>query len=263
MKKLSLLLSFALLSFGLYSQANAAIRISATHLSDEERKVSGFTGIAVGGSLKVLVKLGNTESLRLEGDQEAIDQLITEVKDGTLSIRPKKAEWKEWFKKYGNTKVTAYITAKKLTSLAMSGSGSIEVEQPITANSFDMALSGSGSIKATVNAQKVDASLSGSGSIKATVNAQNFDAATSGSGGMTIIGKAKKADIAVSGSGGFSGRAFTAEEVDAHVSGSGSVYIDVQKRLDAATSGSGSVNYTGNPTVSKAASGSGKVRKAN
>ncbi|MCX2453192.1 DUF2807 domain-containing protein [Pedobacter sp. PLR] len=243
MKKLSLLLSFALLSLGLYSQANAAIRISATHLLDEERKVSNFTGIAVGGSLKVYVKLGNTESLRLEGDQEAIDQLITEVKDGTLSIRPKKSEWKQWFKKYGNTKVTAYITAKKLTSLAMSGSGSIEVEQ-------------------TINTSSLDVALSGSGNIKASVNAQNFEAAISGSGGMNISGKAKKAEIAVSGSGGFSGRAFSAEDVDAHVSGSGSVHIDVQKSLDAATSGSGSVNYTGNPTVTKTASGSGRVRKS-
>lgn len=243
MKKLSLLLSFALLSLGLYSQANAAIRISATHLLDEERKVSNFTGIAVGGSLKVYVKIGNTESLRLEGDQEAIDQLITEVKDGTLSIRPKKSEWKQWFKKYGNTKVTAYITAKKLTSLAMSGSGSIEVEQ-------------------TINTSSLDVALSGSGNIKASVNAQNFEAAISGSGGMNISGKAKKAEIAVSGSGGFSGRAFSAEDVDAHVSGSGSVHINVQKSLDAATSGSGSVNYTGNPTVTKTASGSGRVRKA-
>ena len=245
MKRLSLILTFALLSLGLHSQATSPVRISASHLLDEERKVSNFTGIAIGGSIKTYVKIGNTESLRLEGNQEAIDQLITEVKDGTLSIRPKKSEWKRWFNNSGNsTRVTAYITVKKLTALALSGSGSIEVEQPITANSFDVA-------------------LSGSGSIKATVNAQNFDAAVSGSGGVNISGKAKKAEIAVSGSGGFSGRSFSVEEADAHVSGSGSVYIDVQNSLDAATSGSGSVNYTGNPTVSKASSGSGRVRKAN
>lgn len=244
MKRLSLILTFALLSLGLRSQATSPIRISASHLLDEERKVSNFTGIAIGGSIKTYVKIGNTESLRLEGDQEAIDQLITEVKDGTLSIRPKNSEWKRWFKNNSNnTRVTAYITVKKLTSLALSGSGSIEVEQTINTNSLDVA-------------------LSGSGSIKATVNTQTFDAAVSGSGGLNISGKAKKADIAVSGSGGFSGRAFSAENVDAHVSGSGSVYIDAQKSIDAATSGSGSVNYTGNPSsVSKASSGSGRVRK--
>ena len=233
------------MSLGLHSQATSPIRISASHLLDEERKVSNFTGIAIGGAIKTYVKIGNTESLRLEGDQEAIDQLITEVKDGTLSIRPKKSEWKRWFNNSSNnSRVTAYITVKKLTALALSGSGSIEVEQAITTNSLDVALSGSGSIKATVNAQK-------------------FDAAISGSGGVNISGKAKKAEIAVSGSGGFSGRSFSVEEADAHVSGSGSVYIDVQKSLDAATSGSGSVNYTGDPTVSKTSSGSGRVRKAN
>lgn len=243
MKKLSLLLTFALLSLGLHSQAKPAIRISASHLLDEERKVNNFTGIAIGGSVKAFVKLGNTESLRLEGDQEAINELITEVKDGTLSIKPKKAQWKEWFKKFGNAKVTAYITAKKLTSLAVAGSGSIEVEQAINAGSFDVA-------------------ISGSGNIRATVNAQNIEAAISGSGGLNISGKTKKAEVAISGSGNFSGKSLAADEVEAHISGSGSVYIQAQKSLDAAISGSGNITYTGNPTVSKAVAGSGKVRKA-
>ncbi|WP_316823278.1 head GIN domain-containing protein [Pedobacter gandavensis] len=242
MKKLSLLLTFGLLSLGLHSQAKPAIRISASHLLNDERKVSDFTGIAIGGSVKAYVKLGNTESLRLEGDQEAIDELITEVKNGTLSIKPKKSQWNEWFKKFGNSKVTAYITAKKLTNLAVAGSGSIEVEQAINANSFDVAISGSGNIKATINAQSIDAAISGSG-------------------GLNISGKTKKAEVAISGSGNFSGKELSADDVQAHISGSGSVHIQAQKSLEAAISGSGNINYTGNPTISKAIAGSGKVRK--
>lgn len=243
MKKLSLLFTFALLSLGLSSQAKTAIRISTTHLLREDRPVSNFSGIAVGGSLKVYVKLGNTESLRLEGDQEAIDELTTEVKDGTLTIRPKRSQWKDWFKKFSNAKVTAYITAKKLTNLAISGSGSIDVEQAINSDSFNTA-------------------ISGSGNIKATVNTQNFQSSISGSGGLNISGKAKKAEIAISGSGNFSGRDFSADNVEAHVSGSGSMYIGAKESLTAAISGSGNITYTGNPTVKKAVAGSGKVRKA-
>lgn len=243
MKKLTLLFSFALLSLGLFSQANAAISVSASHLLREDRPVSNFSGIAIGGSLKVYVKLGNTESLRLEGDQDAIDQLITEVKNGTLNIRPKGTQWKEWFKKFNNAKVTAYITAKKLTSLAVSGSGSIDVEQAINADSFSSA-------------------ISGSGNIKATVNTQNFESSISGSGSLNISGKSKKADVAISGSGNFNGRAFSADNVEAHVSGSGSMYIGAKDSLTAAISGSGNITYAGDPTVKKAVAGSGKVRKA-
>ncbi|MBB2149734.1 DUF2807 domain-containing protein [Pedobacter sp. LMG 31462] len=242
MKKLSLLFTIALLSLGLGSQAKNPIRISASHLLKEDRQVSNFNGIAIGGSLKVYVKLGNTESLRLEGDQEAIDELTSEVKDGTLTIRPKRSQWKEWFKKFNNSKVTAYITAKKLTSLAVSGSGNIEVEQAISADAFSTA-------------------ISGSGNIKATVNCQSFQSSISGSGVLNISGKAKTATVAISGSGNFNGRALSADHVEAHVSGSGSIYIGAKESLTAAISGSGNINYAGNPTIKKALAGSGKLRK--
>lgn len=243
MKKISLLFLFAFMGIAIVSNAVNPVRISTSTLRDEERKVSNFNGIGINGSIKAYVKMGSTESLRLEGDQEVINELVTEVKDGILTIRPKSSQWKEWFKKHSNAKITAYITAKQLTSLAISGSGSIEVENAITANAFNVA-------------------LSGSGKIKATVNTQTFDGAISGSGTLSFSGKAKNTDLAISGSGNFQGQGFSSQEVDVHVSGSGSVYIHAEKSIDAAVSGSGNIIYTGNPNITKAVSGSGKVRKA-
>lgn len=242
MKKFSLILTLAFFSLTAISKAEKPIRISASHLLDEERKVSNFSAIGIAGSLKVYVKIGNTESLRLEGDQEGIAELITEVKNGTLHIRPKKQNSNNWFGR-SNSKITAYITVKKLTSLAMSGSGSIEVEN-------------------TINADKFNAAVSGSGSIKATINAKSLEAAISGSGKLSFSGKAKKSDVAISGSGSFSGSSLSSDEVNAHISGSGNIYINAEKTINAAIGGSGNVNYTGNPTVTKAIGGSGKVRKA-
>lgn len=235
---------FAFLAFALAGKASDEIRISSSRLLQDERQVSNFNEIEVGGSIRVYVKFGSTESLRLEGDKEAIADLITEVKNGKLTIKPKRAQWKDWFVKYKNPKIVAYITAKKLTALGVSGSGGIEVEGTITANNFS-------------------AALSGSGSIKAAVNVQSFDGAISGSGNLNFTGKAKTASVAVSGSGGFNGKGLTVDNIDAHVSGSGSVGINVEKSINAAISGSGSVNYTGNPAkIDKAVSGSGRVRKA-
>lgn len=245
MKKISTI--FILAFFAVTSVVNATLpkEIAISSRQQEERKVSNFNGIEVGGALKVYVKLGNTESLRLEGDSEAIAELITEVKDGILTIKPKKSQWKEWFKKFNNTKIVAYVTAKQINSLGLSGSGSIIAESPINTN------------------KEFSAAISGSGSIKATVNAQSLSAAISGSGGLKIDGKAQSAQVAVSGSGSFQGREFSIDKLDAHVSGSGSVHANVNKSINAAISGSGGVTYTGNPaTINKAVSGSGRVRKA-
>ncbi len=90
---------------------------------DEERKVGTFKGILISGSLKAIVKIGNEEKVWLEGDEDVIAEVITEVKDGILIIRPK-SKLNDWRKKFDNTRVTAHITAKRLTSLTMSGSGS-------------------------------------------------------------------------------------------------------------------------------------------
>lgn len=242
MKKFSLILTVAFLGLLSISKAEEPIRISVSSLHDEERKVSNFTGIGISGPLKVYVKIGNTESLRLEGDQEGIDELITEVKNGTLNIRPKRTNFNNWFGR-SNSKITAYITVKKLTSLAMAGSGSIEVEN-------------------TVNADEFNAAISGSGNIKAAINAKSLAAAISGSGKLSFSGKAKKSDVAISGSGSFAGSSLTSDEVNAHISGSGNVYIRAEKTINAAIGGSGNVNYTGNPEVTKSIGGSGKVRKA-
>jgi len=240
MKKISSILILAFLALGTASQASN-LTSKSTYYSNQQRQVSNFTGIEIGGSINAKVKLGNTESLRLEGDQEAIDNLITEVKNGVLTIKPK-TKWNDWFKKFKNAKITAYITAKKITSLGLGGSGSIDVE-------------------GTINSSSLSVAVSGSGNIKASASVNNFEGAISGSGGLSISGKAKSSEVAISGSGTFSGKDFSVETISAHVSGSGNIYIDAQKSIDAAISGSGNISYSGNPTVQKTVSGSGGVRK--
>nr|WP_068888091.1 head GIN domain-containing protein [Pedobacter panaciterrae] len=240
MKKLSAILILAFLALGVATKASN-LTASTPYYSNQQRQVSNFTGIEIGGSINAFVKLGNTESLRLEGDQEAIDNLITEVTNGVLTIKPK-TKWNDWFKKFRNAKITAYITAKKITSLGLSGSGSIDVD-------------------GTINSSSLSIALSGSGNIKASANVTNFDGAISGSGGLSINGKAKESEIRISGSGTFSGKSFSVETLSAHVSGSGNVSIDAQQSINASISGSGNISYSGDPKIQKSVSGSGSVRK--
>ncbi len=207
----------------------------------QERKVSNFKGVAVSGSINAFIKMGNEEGIRLEGDEDAIAELITEVKSGVLIIRPK-TKWVEWNKKFNNSTVTVYITAKNLTSVTLSGSGSVEVQNSVSADEFAATLSGSGNIK-----------------LAAHVNA--FTAVISGSGNIIISGKANDASMIINGSGSFKGTSFTVETASTKISGSGSIYVTVHKKINALTAGSGTVYYKGNPTVQKKTVGSGDVRQ--
>ncbi|MFA4869860.1 MAG: head GIN domain-containing protein [Pedobacter sp.] len=221
------------------SSAISPISINSLKSNFDEREVKNFNGIIAGGPIQVIVKFGATESLRFEGDKEAISTLVTEVKGDKLVIRPK-TSWVSWARKYENKKIIAYVTAKQLSSLTMSGDGSITVSGTITAAEFATTLSGSGTIKANVEADKITAVVSGSG----TAN---------------ITGKTETASVTLSGPGSFGSKALTVDQLSARISGKGSISVKTDGKIKAVISGSGHVYYTGNPDIEKTVLGSGGV----
>lgn len=210
-------------------------------LNKQEREVKNFNGVAAGGPIHVIVTLGNTEGLRFEGDADAIATLITEVKGSILVIRPQNS-WTSWERKYQNKKITAYVSAKTIKSLTMSGNGSISV---------------TGKIKAS----ELATTLSGSGSISASAEVNSYTGVISGSGNLNISGSAHDASIVVSGSGSFTRKGFSVGRLSSVVSGSGTVNVNAEDNIEAVISGSGSINYSGNAKVEKRVTGSGNVRK--
>lgn len=244
MKKLfiSLSISAVLLSLSLQPVLAAyPISVSFSKSKKEERDVKNFNGVAAGGPINVVITLGSTEGLRFEGDADAISTLIAEVKGNILIIRPENS-WKSWSRKYDNKKITAYVSAKTIKSLTMSGSGNLSVNGKIKENTLTT-------------------TLSGSGSITANADIANYTGVISGSGNLNISGGADDATITISGSGAFTRKGFSVSRLSTVISGSGSVTIVAQDNIDAVISGSGSINYSGDPKVEKRVSGSGRVRK--
>ena len=209
--------------------------------TDQNRSVSGFTAIASSGAFHVYVKIDGTESVKVSADAAIIDKIETVVEGNTLKIRYKR-HW-HWTD-HNNQKADIYVSAKSLSSLVNSGSGSIKVDGAINASNFKVVLSGSGSISTgTVKASKIDGDISGSGSIN------------------LAGGSATDAHIAISGSGSFDAKGLKTESTKVSISGSGNVYIGAEKDLSASLIGSGSVRYTGNATVHTSKLGSGSVTK--
>ena len=208
----------------------------------DDREVKNFNGVLLAGPIQVIITLGTTESLRFEGDAEAISTLISEVEGTTLIIRPKNS-WTSWGRKYQDKKITAYVSAKNIKHLTCSSSGSIVVN---------------GKMKSS----ELTTTLSGSGSISANAEVEKYTGIVSGSGSLNMSGTATSASVVLSGSGSFAKKGgFAADNLSAAVSGSGSIYASVNDSIEAAISGSGSINYSGNAKVEKRVTGSGRVRK--
>lgn len=226
-------------------QSELPVNISnaKTKAKIKETEVKNFNSVAAGGPLQVIVTLGNTEGIKFEGDEEAISTLVTEVKGSALIIRPKMS-WTSWAHKYKDKKIVAYVNAKNISSLTMSGDGSITV-------------------KGTINNNSLTTTLSGSGAITAVVNVQDYTAVISGSGKLNITGEADEVSTTISGSGVLSKKgALKVGSLSATISGSGSAYVHTNGEISAFVSGSGKVYYTGNADVSeKKLLGSGGVKK--
>ena len=242
MKKLfAILLASLTLTSSINVIAKNQISINISKNNGDDRDVKNFNGVAAAGPINVIVTLGNSESCRLEGDADALASIVTEVKGNVLVIRPQ-TSITSWTRKYEGKKITAYVTAKELASLAVSGDGNLSVNGKIS----------TGSLTTTV---------SGSGSIKATADVDNYNGVISGSGAINITGGADHAKVVISSSGTFAGKSFSTKTLTSTISGSGTINIAVSESIRAVISGSGSVNYSGNPSVDKTIVGSGGVRK--
>ena len=225
-----------LLPFFCVGLAHAALSSS---FGDETRDVRGFHGISNSGNIVVEVRLGNEETLRLEGDAAAIREIETIVEGGTLKIRYRKQS-RSGVRNWGT--VTAYVTAKQLDDLSQSGSGKITVT-------------------GTVSGKELNTSVSGSGRITVTADAAELNASISGSGRIIASGNATRCNASISGSGRFEGGSLESQTANLKISGSGNITIHADKQLDASISGSGNVNYSGNAQTNVRTSGSGRLRK--
>lgn len=220
----------------------ACIGLQNASYSQENRSVANFTGISSGGNFNVHVRLGNTESLRLEGNEELFKDIETEVVKGVLKIQynAKKRYW-DW-NSSDKKRVNIYITAKTLTNVSVGGSGDMEVVGNVKTPDFK-------------------ASVSGSGNLAVQAESVNLQASVSGSGNLNLSGSAQNTELLVSGSGNLSAKNFSTKTASVSVSGSGNVGIQVEKALKAVLSGSGNIKYGGDPEVTQTKSGSGQISK--
>ncbi len=208
---------------------------------DEKRDLPAFTKISLRISGKVYLEQGNTQSVRIVAEDETLEEIITEVKDRTLSIKfPNTNMFRNW----NPGKIEIFITIPGIDALTVSGSGDI-ISKEIKSRILDLAVSGSGNIDIE------------------ELTSEQVNTAVSGSGNITVSGDgvAKELKARISGSGNINASGFEAEQVDVQTSGSGNCSVISNGEIKARISGSGNVNYSGNPAIDSSVSGSGKVKK--
>ena len=145
--------------------------------------------------------------------------------------------------------------------VTISGAGAFSLSG--RAEEAKLQLSGAGELIANDFACKeLEVKLSGAAAGKLeNLAVEKCKASISGAGEMTLSGTARAAELHISGAGEMDAARFTCNELDAHISGAGSIVVSVVERLDAEISGAGSVEYYGDPQVNKSTSGAASVKR--
>jgi hypothetical protein len=221
----------------------------------DTRSVAAVTGLDVGGSMIVDVRVGGAPSLVVEGDSNLLPLVKTETRGSTLHI-----ETENRLRSTTPLKVT--YTVPRLTDLHSGGSGHVTVRD-LKGEPLSVRLGGSGVARLSGEVAEFDARVSGSGKIEAgELRARNADVVVSGSGGV-VLGQVRgdNARIQISGSGTVQ-TGGAVRTLNVRVSGSGSADLAnlTTEQGDLASSGSGGISATVRQSVFAQTSGSGPIR---
>src|SRR5579862_5912570 len=196
----------------------------------DDRHLSGFNEIEVGGPFNVYITQDGTENVKVEATDYAREHVTTVVSDGVLKIRrDKNFDWSHFFNfNNHNGNILVYISAKTLNSARLSGSGHVSFKDGIQSDALKLHVSGSGDMVGKIDAKELQTGVSGSGSMK-------------------LSGKVGNSTVKVSGSGGYTAKELLTANTSVHVSGSGNAEVNASDSVNASVSGSGGIHYTGNP----------------
>lgn len=204
-------------------------------ITTQDRKVSNIKGIDVSGGFIVELTQGSNEGVRLEADENLIDNIKTEVRNGVLHIYNDKS--------ISTIKsMKAYVTLKNLESIDISGGVKVIGNSTFKSSALKVEMSGGSNVKLTIDAKQLRANLSGASKIE-------------------LLGKADEMRMEMSGASKVDASVLEAREVEVHASGASSAKVYAKENLEINASGASAVHYKGSPSITSNVSAAARVSR--
>lgn len=208
------------------------------NVKKQSRELAHFTGVSLSLPAAMELRIGNTESVTIETDDNLLPLIETVIENGTLKIRPAK---RNSILHARTMKIVVY--AKEVERLSLGGSGSIDADA-LRGKKLSFDLGGSGSIRLKgVEGEAVAINVGGSGNFRSGA------------------GKADSLSVSIGGSGDVDLGLVQSKEASVSLAGSGTALVWATSGLSVTIAGSGDVNYYGDPKVSRSVVGSGTTKR--
>ena len=214
--------------FGSGKKGNGNLITEIRDVSDDFDHVSSQEGLAV------YVTQSETFKIEVEADENLIDHIKTDIKNGRLKVHSDI--------NLGRGTKKIYVSLPEVQKLSVSSGGHIETKNTVTADALQLAGSSGGQLEIDLTSSDLE-----------------IDASSGAS--LHINGTADRADIDVSSGGNINARDLQTKNCNADASSGGNISVRVSKNLIADASSGGSIQYTGDADVTKNKSVSGSIRQ--
>lgn len=205
------------------------------NLQTQDRKVSGFTGIDVSGGFSVEITQGSNEGVKLEADENLLDNIKTEVRNGVLHIYNDKSL-------STNKGMKAYVTVKELNKIDISGGVKVVGNSTFKTNIMTLDMSGGSKVTLAIEAKQIKADMSGASKVELT-------------------GKTDELRMEMSGASNVDASELAAKDVRIGASGASKVKVHADKTLHIDASGASSVYYKGTPSITSETSAAARISR--
>ncbi|HKI89072.1 MAG TPA: head GIN domain-containing protein [Draconibacterium sp.] len=192
----------------------------------ENRNVKNFNGIKVSTGIDLYITMGNSEEVRIVAEDNIIDDVVTEVKDGTLHIYLKKNNWFNWGR-FNETR-KAYVTVKQLESIDASSGSDVRSEN-------------------TLKGDEIDIQASSGSDVYLDIVYKNVSLKTSSGSDAKLTGKAKYFTASASSGSDIVARDFETEKCNVKANSGSDATVNVSDELVAKASSGADIRYYGNP----------------
>lgn len=195
-------------------------------------------GVSLEAFGEAYLEISKNEGIRIEGDENLLDTIQTDVKNGILHIKLKPG-----VTIIATRPIQFYVRLANLEEVSLPGSGLIELQSDLESDQLHVNLAGSGEIYlSSIHVKDLRIDLPGSGSIK-------------------TAGSSDRQTITLAGSGIYDGVDLVSNTTDIDLTGSGTIQVHANKELNVRLSGSGNIQYQGDASLHQEISGSGSVEK--
>ncbi len=202
--------------FGSGEKGNGIVTEQSRSITDKFSKISASEG------LEVYVTQAKDFEITVEADENIIDLIGTDIKDGKLRIHA--------IKNIGRATKKVYVSLPEVTALR-SSSGSHLITQH------------------TINCNDIEIDASSGSLLKADLLADTIEIDASSGANLTISGDATDADIEVSSGGNINAKNLETKICHADASSGGNLMINVSESLVADASSGGNISYSGDASL--------------